>query len=118
MAVMQQALPLFTSDNCITSSICDASANGLFSGPLELQPLVPGHTSLERCCQQRDERVVVVVDLSDGLAGCWAHDSPGALEQESIEGDRRREEQGVQGRCVEPFADERCRAHHQDSVPG
>ena len=47
--------------------------------------------------------VVVVVDLSGGLARVGAQDPPGILDEASFERDRGREEQGVQYWAVEAF---------------
>jgi hypothetical protein len=47
---------------------------------------------------------VVIVDFGRGLAVVRAQDPPGVLEQASLAGDGRGEEQGAQRRAVEPFS--------------
>ncbi len=49
---------------------------------------------------------MVVVDFGGGLAGMRAHDPACVLDQASLERDRRGEEERVQDRAVESFADE------------
>jgi hypothetical protein len=56
------------------------------------------------------------VHLRDVLSGRRADDPAGALDQETVEGDRPRQEQGVESGCIEAFADERRRADDQDPV--
>lgn len=50
-------------------------------------------------------QVVVVVDLCCGLPGAGPQDPACVLDEPAFEGDGGGEEQGVQGRAVEPFAD-------------
>jgi len=50
---------------------------------------------------------VVVVYLGGVLSRMRAQDSSHVLHEASLEGDRRREEQGIQCRAVESLADER-----------
>ena len=58
--------------------------------------------------------VVVVVDLCRLLAGVGAQDASGVLDESTLEGDRAGEEQGVQCRAVEAFADEvACRDNEE-----
>ena len=47
--------------------------------------------------------VVVVVDLGGGLAVVGAQDPAGVLDEASLAGDGRGEEQGIQRRAVESF---------------
>ena len=63
-------------------------------------------------------RVVVVVDLGDVLAGRGTDHPAGALDEQAVVGDRGGEEQGVEGRGVEAFADERRGADDEDAVAG
>jgi hypothetical protein len=62
--------------------------------------------------------VVVVVDFGDVLAGCGADGSAGALDEESVEGDGCGEEGGVEGGCVEAFANEGRGADDEYAVVG
>jgi len=48
---------------------------------------------------------VVVVYFDGGLAGVGPHDSADVLDEASFEGDGCGEEQGVECRAVEPFAE-------------
>jgi hypothetical protein len=56
---------------------------------------------------------VVVVDLGGGLAGVSAEDPAGVLDKAAFEGDRRGEEQGVQGRAVEALPDVRAGGYYE-----
>ena len=47
---------------------------------------------------------MVVVDLGDVLAACRSDDASGALDEETVVGDRAGEEEGVEGRGVEASA--------------
>jgi len=60
---------------------------------------------------------VVVVDLSGCLAVVGAQDAPGVLQQASLAGDRRGEEEGVQRRAVESFPGVRAGRYGEQRRP-
>jgi hypothetical protein len=61
---------------------------------------------------------VIVVDLGDVLVWCGSDDAAGALDEQTVVGDRPGEEKGIEGWGVEAFADERRGADDQQSVTG
>lgn len=56
--------------------------------------------------------VVVVVDLGRCLARVYAQDPSGVLDEPALEGQRCGEEQRVQGRAIETFANIRTGSDH------
>ncbi len=61
--------------------------------------------------------IEVVVDLSRGLVLMRAQDPADVLGQAALIGDRRGEEQGIQGRAVEAFASVGAGGHDQERWP-
>jgi hypothetical protein len=61
---------------------------------------------------------VIVVNLGDVLAGGGSDHASGALDEQSVVGDRAGEEVGVERWGVEAFADEWCGADDEDAVAG
>ena len=60
---------------------------------------------------------MVVVDLGGGLAVARAQDPAGVLEEASVAGDGRGEEQGVQRRAVKPFPGVRASGDSEQGRP-
>src|SRR5215470_3920427 len=63
-------------------------------------------------------RIEVVVDFGRGLVLMRAQDPAHVLGQASLVGDRRGEEEGIQGRAVEAFASVRAGGHDQERLSG
>jgi hypothetical protein len=66
---------------------------------------VAGRALGERRGENAGVLVVVIVDFRGGLVRVRAEDPAGVLDQPALEGDRRGEEQGVEGWAVEPLPD-------------
>ena len=79
-----------------------AGGVGEFAGVGEAKAGVPGSALGQRRGEHADLLVVVVVDFGRGLAFVGAQDPPGVLQETSLAGHGRGEEQGVQRRAVNP----------------
>ena len=83
------------------------------AGVGESEADVAGGSLGERCCENGHLDVVVVVDLGSLFARVGAEDAACVLNEASLERDRPREEQGVEGGAVEAFTDEVARRNDE-----
>ncbi len=93
-------------------------ANWAVSSDVEAEARIGRESPTVHASQDGHTAVNVVVDLHARLALDGAQDPADVLDESTLERDREREEQRVEGRAVEPFTQEAAGRDHDHAAPG